>query len=931
MGTKTRKCIVLPAALLALLCVQLSLGVLRSTALDNPHLPNNQVNCSICHDPVGPAAGTWWTNQGQADGLCGQCHNPTGIGKDVTTHTPAGVNLNCSDCHNPHTQPQNRTYKAASYLTTGVITSVTSTMLVTGATWTVDYWKDMMLLPDVRYPTLSYRIGSNTGNTIFIDRAINNLDAINLTYIKPGATFAVVYGRLIKNVINGRTVRFFRDSGTNSFADNNGVTDGVCQVCHTTTKYFTNAGVLDEGGHPPAVGQKCTSCHNHTSGFKPTCNECHGDVIMDSATLIFKDKDRVAVTSDSPGPGAHVKHKDAGYVCANCHTSGMLGGASQGDNLINIGFTLGGSNLGGNYDGKTGRTVYPYAGGGTTTVTATDALQCSTVYCHSSGQSFDGQSSTPVYALPKWTDPATGACGTCHKVTEAAGLTSGSHAAHLGTSGVNGCGDCHTGAADDGSSYSSTSHVNRLIDVSSGLTYTGSGAPGNGYAACTTALCHDNGRGTAVPSPMWGDAVPACTACHALQPATGTHAQHLAVPGSACAQCHAGAVEGTTAPAQHLDNNVDVYKTTAGDLGYPQDQAKHDDGNYGTCSTSACHGSGAPTWGNSTTDATCVKCHGVAGSDSASYASDKNRAAPGYVAAAAPAGTGRDTAGETLPSDSQVGAHDAHLRASSGIANALACSDCHAVAGLNDAGHMDGTVTMVWSSLSGSGGLSPSYANGACSSVYCHGDGFGAGVKGVASQPTWTNTGYLTGVRATDCNQCHQSPPASTARFDHGSYTVDSDCAGCHNHNGSGPTHVNGVLYGAGTCNSCHDYDTVAGAWGKNLQAVEGWGGHAKHIDHIKARHSISLNPDSDQFGTGPAAAVCGTCHTNTSGDHSMGGGPRSINFGDGTYRSGGAAGFNFVFGSGSPLYNGTVGVPSASDPKTCSNISCHFKETPVW
>jgi len=59
-----------------------------------------------------------------------------------------------------------------------------------------------------------------------------------------------------------------------------------------------------------------------------------------------------------------------------------------------------------------------------------------------------------------------------------------------------------------------------------------------------------------------------------------------------------------------------------------------------------------------------------------------------------------------------------------------------------------------------------------------------------------------------------------TLKFDHSSVTLSGagSCSGCHQHDGSGPTHMDGILYGAGFCNSCHDYDVdaVTGDWGKN-------------------------------------------------------------------------------------------------------------------
>jgi hypothetical protein len=134
-----------------------------------------------------------------------------------------------------------------------------------------------------------------------------------------------------------------------------------------------------------------------------------------------------------------------------------------------------------------------------------------------------------------------------------------------------------------------------------------------------------------------------------------------------------------------------------------------------------------------------------------------------------------------------------------------------------------------------------------------------------------------------------------------------------------------------GACNSCHDYDTTAGGttWGTTnfgkTAAMEGRGAHAKHIQYIKKIYGITLNPTSDSFGTGSAAAVCGVCHTNLAANHTMSDStqPRSINFGDGKTTHG--------FGIAAPLYNGSYNTSSAVNPKSCSNIDCHFRTTPLW
>jgi hypothetical protein len=183
--------------------------------------------------------------------------------------------------------------------------------------------------------------------------------------------------------------------------------------------------------------------------------------------------------------------------------------------------------------------------------------------------------------------------------------------------------------------------------------------------------------------------------------------------------------------------------------------------------------------------------------------------------------------------------------------------------------------------------------------------------------------------------------------------TYANDCSGCHGHNGGpggpvGQRHIDGFKYGSGNCDSCHDYDVVGasyigglwtgGTWGKNHKdgtTNEGWGAHAKHINHLKTRLSWTtwFDAANQTYGIGTPANICGTCHTNTAGNHVTGGSlDRTINFGDGTYKYGGAGGFDFTFESANaPKYWGTGGVSSSVNPKNCSSVSCHFSTTPVW
>jgi len=65
------------------------------------------------------------------------------------------------------------------------------------------------------------------------------------------------------------SVVFTGITGAGSFADGDGTYDGVCEVCHTTTKHYRNdgGGFANHSGGFDYDGTDCTSCHTHASGF----------------------------------------------------------------------------------------------------------------------------------------------------------------------------------------------------------------------------------------------------------------------------------------------------------------------------------------------------------------------------------------------------------------------------------------------------------------------------------------------------------------------------------------------------------------------------------------------------------------------------------------------------------------------------------------
>ncbi len=95
-------------------------------------------------------------------------------------------------------------------------------------------------------------------------------DANNLALIR-GDTGKYVTGALEPAVFQQSPSHF-------AFDDANQPWNGICQTCHTSTNHHTrNNNAL----HAHHVGESCTSCHNHESGFAAAaglCIDCHNTV-----------------------------------------------------------------------------------------------------------------------------------------------------------------------------------------------------------------------------------------------------------------------------------------------------------------------------------------------------------------------------------------------------------------------------------------------------------------------------------------------------------------------------------------------------------------------------------------------------------------------------------------------------------------------------
>lgn len=118
---------------------------------------------------------------------------------------------------------------------------------------------------------------------------------------------------------------------------------GICQVCHTKTKFY-RAGTVETSGHPTSG---CTACHPHNAkqgAFSPSngyCDTCHGYPPVPKSAVrgtvgpykgtfgTFNNYTNAKYEDYSGGGGAHLNHvptyaraTDKWANCAICHSGG---------------------------------------------------------------------------------------------------------------------------------------------------------------------------------------------------------------------------------------------------------------------------------------------------------------------------------------------------------------------------------------------------------------------------------------------------------------------------------------------------------------------------------------------------------------------------------------------------------------------------------
>ncbi|MEW6219055.1 MAG: LamG-like jellyroll fold domain-containing protein [Thermodesulfobacteriota bacterium] len=325
--------------------------------LDSPHSSVNSLSCLSCHYMTFQNPPDWVLHEPQDiddtayNNLCWSCHNNV-IAPHVAPHSSLETStrygtwsIECRACHWVHQQMQYRTYGAASYVASGNSSAVDATTLtVTGAGWAEDQFNGYLLVPNTAEVSFNYPIIDTTGETLTV------AGPIDLDRATAGDPFAIVYGNYIKSTLRtpnsgSRTVRFFRPTGPNSFADGTGAQDGVCEVCHTQTTHFRNDGTGSQQNHENIgggqEGTRCVNCHAHTDGFAHggsgggggadgsgcgSATACHGTVRSHTTHVSGTQLSLACIECHAPNNLPSFRdgaaNKEATTVCDNCHAEG---------------------------------------------------------------------------------------------------------------------------------------------------------------------------------------------------------------------------------------------------------------------------------------------------------------------------------------------------------------------------------------------------------------------------------------------------------------------------------------------------------------------------------------------------------------------------------------------------------------------------------
>lgn len=742
---------------------------------------------------------------------------------------------------------------------------------------------------------------------------------------------------------------------------------GVCQACHklpTTIAEHSDLSVDNAG--------KCSLCHTggtHSTVAPAGCSGCHGSppqhtvagtggtggYAVGTLTTNNYASSTVFKNESTAGHPTHAANKPGlyNYSCDQCHNGNRDAGTGVGTNHD------AGSNASAAFQyvfQKPGVIAYT---GTTPTYNGAGVGTCATLYCHSNGVVRAG--GTPKYKSVPWATSRRSLVGTaneciaCHNgvITGFNNLSTNSHFKHVSNLVASGkgytCNYCHSGTAGSNNAIANASkHSDGVADVTLTGTFgalTVNGTWSTGPATCGTSYCHSNGKGV-YATPTWTTRSSGqCDSCHKTANnvsgilSSGAHFTHISSSfgpklnsNNFCNSCHVYTIELGTS---HVDGTLSMNAAGAN-----------------LCQN--CHAgtvpAGTTNWAGFAS-LSCQSCHSGRGNGSTDIPANTSWSSFNGTGVRAPfkgyttftnRGHGKGATYNTCQS-----CHDAtsrHITGVLGDSNRLLsglgsgstgaeCAFCH-----NDASKV--TIS-AFRGMSSHLGIGSSYVGGGGNNYstrslcdVCHdphGSKNAAMIRTFVSFGTAAGFGNLTATISFNtktgradyvqtappyrglCQVCH----TKTSTFKRNSAVVahngTSDCLSCHSHIGK-----SFAFQPSGTCSSCHGYPP----------AKVGFVGSTANYANFKTEDYTGGGGAHTLPGHVPATAVesqgwtnCNTCHPNVSG-HNNGGAPPKIQFVNVTTQD--AYRFNT---SKAPSYTGNHTTTVGS----CNNVSCHFKQTPVW
>lgn len=147
----------------------------------------------------------------------------------------------------------------------------------------------------------------------------HNRQGLNLKHVKTSVVTA----------IQGPATVIFETR--NDFADGDATRNGICEVCHSTTKYhrYNGPGPND----PHNYGADCATCHDHNAAFAGAggCTDCH-NAVKGSGTHAAGTLRRQIISNAGVGGdfqdgqlGGHLTGTDpTNFECVVCHREGYV-------------------------------------------------------------------------------------------------------------------------------------------------------------------------------------------------------------------------------------------------------------------------------------------------------------------------------------------------------------------------------------------------------------------------------------------------------------------------------------------------------------------------------------------------------------------------------------------------------------------------------